>query len=481
MNDSESNNPTTLLESAIFEIGGDDQLEKLRKEFAAIDEADREEIKARFYEQWSTFLKDCHIKIGTLLKSDSVSFLLGAGVSKDAGGVLLGTIPKEIEGVLLEEGTFSDGVRRWLKVFYVALCRIGTDGLDIPCEQAQILARRDDFENAEPIKINYEALLSLLYRWRSALPKKGGHLKLDGVTPVDVNAKVLDECIRCTKQALAGRCVLPSEDSKPRSLNTHKTFLKKVLTRPLNLKRVNLFTLNYDTLVEQAADAEGVVVIDGFVGTILRVFRPESYDHDLYFPAETTEGRVHRLDRVIHLYKLHGSINWFASEPDWNNPYGVSVNNDLADHTETLLIYPSPTKYGDILGIPYSELFRRFAASIVRPQSTLFVLGYGFGDEHVNAIICQALAIPSFTLVVVGPSVPGPNPASDQFVARLRAQKDRRVWVISGKTLGMFASFVKDVLPDLRDEEILGKVMGTYRALRAESNSLPSGGPIDGE
>ena len=54
---------------------------------------------------------------------------------------------------------------------------------------------------------------------------------------------------------------------------------------------MNIFTLNYDTLIEQAADAEGVVLLDGFVGTQRRIFRPESYQQDLYFPAETTEGR----------------------------------------------------------------------------------------------------------------------------------------------------------------------------------------------
>src|SRR5205823_14669885 len=116
----------------------------------------------------------------------------------------------------------------------------------------------------------------------------------------------------------------------------------KALTRPLNLKRVNIFTLNYDTLVEQAADAEGVVLIDGFVGTLKRIFRPECYDQDLYFPAETTEGRVHRHDRVAHLYKLHGSITWIREEPNWDNPYGVIAGAEGPNDEQTLLIYPTP-------------------------------------------------------------------------------------------------------------------------------------------
>ena len=57
-------------------------------------------------------------------------------------------------------------------------------------------------------------------------------------------------------------------------LRHHRKFIKKVLTRPLNLRRANLFTLNYDTLIEQTGDAEGALLVDGFVGTLRRVLGP---------------------------------------------------------------------------------------------------------------------------------------------------------------------------------------------------------------
>ncbi|MCX8112196.1 MAG: hypothetical protein N3E49_03220 [Bacteroidia bacterium] len=65
------------------------------------------------------------------------------------------------------------------------------------------------------------------------------------------------------------------------------------------------------------------MLLDGFVGMQCRVFRLEVYEQDLYFPVETTEGRIHRFDRVLHLYKLHGSITWKASKPTLENPYGI--------------------------------------------------------------------------------------------------------------------------------------------------------------
>jgi flagellar motor switch protein FliM len=93
----------------------------------------------------------------------------------------------------------------------------------------------------------------------------------------------------------------------------------------------------------------------------------------------------------------------------------------------------------------------------------LFVIGYGFGDEHVNAIIRQALAVPSFTFVIVDP-----DPKSD-FVKILREQKDRRVWVVAGPRIGTLKRFVDLVLPDLHHEEILKKVLATHRALTSQS------------
>jgi hypothetical protein len=50
-------------------------------------------------------------------------------------------------------------------------------------------------------------------------------------------------------------------------------------------------------------------------------------------------------------------------------------------------------------------------------------------------------------------------------VVQLRAQRDRRVWIAEGPTVGTLAGFVRLVLPDLQDEEIRKKVLTTYRAL----------------
>jgi len=453
-----------------FEIGGEDLLSSITDVCPSIDAGGEGMVDPGPH---LDVLEDIRARVGTLLKTETVSLLLGAGASIECGGLLIGSIPLPIERVLHDQG--NAGVRQpqqWLVTFYLAVRHAG-GAENTPATPQEILSRRNELESkkAEPLPVNFEKVLATLHLWRSALSESGNRLQIHGTSPVDVHSNELDESISRATDALACACDLPTK-SKKHGLKTYTALIQKLLTRPLNLKRMNVFTLNYDTLVEQAADSSGVVLLDGFVGTQNRVLRPESYDQDLYFPAETTEGRVHRFDRVLHLYKLHGSITWTANEPTLENPYGVRSTAFNPEGHRPLLIYPTPAKYGEILGFPYSELFRRFADTIARPQSVLFIIGYGFGDEHVNAIVRKALAVPSFILIIVDP-LPKSN-----FVATLRDLKDQRVWVSTGPTLGKLAGFVHHVLPDLQNEDIRRRVLITRRAL-GQIQSLESGARDD--
>jgi len=453
-----------LEENFTFEIGGEIP-ERLRKN----DKLDESKLKE--------LLKDLPIKVGTLLKTDNVSFLLGAGASMEAGGVSLASIPLQVEDELLKDGIGEKRLRKWLALFYSAAEWVAEGDVQVPASRDAAIVRREN-PARDPLPVNYERLLSKLYQWQAATQPGSKRLRLGGTKPedpaeLDADPDAVSSCITRLKAALLKVCNLPNPADEA-AISTHAQFVKKVLTRPVNLRRAGIFTLNYDTLIEQAADAEGVTMLEGFVGSIRHVFRPESYDQDFYFPGDTTEGRVHRLDRVLHLYKLHGSLNWTSENPSWSNPYGVAQDNQAAD-TDRILIYPTPMKYGEVLGMPYSEMFRRFASHVVRPQSTLFVIGYSFSDDHVNAIIRQAFAIPSFTLVVIDPQVP-----TGGFVQTLRDQKDHRFWLISGWQLGTFRKFVESVLPDLRENEIEEKVAKTFRALNPTGEGeLATGGDTD--
>jgi len=77
---------------------------------------------------------------------------------------------------------------------------------------------------------------------------------------------------------IANACNLSLDSQAP-----HKTFLNKITARKPSDSRVQLFTTNYDTLFEQAANKAGFVVIDGFSFTQPREFSGRYFDFEYPF------------------------------------------------------------------------------------------------------------------------------------------------------------------------------------------------------
>jgi SIR2-like domain len=229
-------------------------------------------------------------------------------------------------------------------------------------------------------------------------------------------------------------------------LRFHEELLRRILLRSTTLPRAKIFTLNYDLLLERALDNLGVLYFDGFLGTINRTLRTESYHYDLYYPGETTEGRVSRVDRVLHLYKLHGSINWRRRS--------TAANDVIISHAEPMeteygdvMIYPSPLKVTEMNGYPYSEMFRHFSSHIHQPQSVLITIGYSFQDSHINRLIYQALSIPSFVLIIVTPNVLAPEPGTpaDTYheTWRLKELKSKRILIVTGSEKDAAGQYIR--------------------------------------
>ena len=118
------------------------------------------------------------------------------------------------------------------------------------------------------------------------------------------------------------------------------------------------------------------------------------------------------------------------------------------------MIYPTPSKQTASFGSPYSDLFREFQRQVVQDQSVLVVVGYSFGDEHVNNIIFQALTLPSFKLIAFM------DPDTNEVTRNLAALGDPRIWFIwgegekPGKKAHFFDSIVDHLMPVSSDQKI---------------------------
>lgn len=139
-------------------------------------------------------------------------------------------------------------------------------------------------------------------------------------------------------------------------------------------KPVEIFTTNYDLLIEQALEDQRVPYFDGFVGSDSAFLDLESMAEDDLPP------------RWARLWKIHGSINWWMTDKD-------KIRRSR-DHVagEQLLIYPSHLKYDQSRQMPYYAMLDRLRVFLRSDQCVLLTCGYSFADEHINAYIGQGLS-----------------------------------------------------------------------------------------
>ena len=184
------------------------------------------------------------------------------------------------------------------------------------------------------------------------------------------------------------------------NLNRHIDFVRRISNRPD--PSVKVFNLNYDPLIERAAETARVRLSDGFLGAEHAFFAPEVFEERIGQIRGTYKGRqFDETVKPIHLMKLHGSLGWYDCPQQGARrcAYGLSPPSN----TKRLMIPPQRRKASDTMLQPYAALWSAFRGCLVQdanPINRLACFGYGFADEHVNAVIEAALARPDFTLLI---------------------------------------------------------------------------------
>lgn len=227
-------------------------------------------------------------------------------------------------------------------------------------------------------------------------------------------------------------------------LGSLESLILTFANRTASRERLHVFTTNYDRLIEFVADSAALHVLDNFVGTVRPTFRAPRLSVDVHYNPPGLRGEPRYLEGVIRFTKLHGSVDWKATDGEVlriPTMFGEMPEN-LGD-AGALLVYPNAAKDTALSAYPYSELFRDYSAAIVRPQSAVITYGYGFGDQHINAILRAMLRIPSTHLVIISYDDPGGRVGR---FAREAAQSER-VSVILGAQLASLRTLATHLLP----------------------------------
>lgn len=239
------------------------------------------------------------------------------------------------------------------------------------------------------------------------------------LTPLAALSSELDSAIRGFADSVLAveRGVLASQrGDQEKAFNYLVSFLMSFASRTGTRDRLQIFTTNYDRLLEAGAELAGVHLIDRFVGSLSPILRASRLDIDIHYNPPGIRGEPRYLEGVARYSKLHGSVDWIDVDGTIRRvglPLGApSVADFLSLVTPStltgrhLMIYPNAAKDRETAAFPYVELFRDFAAAVCRPSSVLVTYGYGFGDEHINRVIEDMLTIPSTHLVIISYSDP---------------------------------------------------------------------------
>ena len=263
-------------------------------------------------------------------------------------------------------------------------------------------------------------------------------------------------------------------DEREKAFNTLVTFLMSFASRTGGRDRLNIFTTNYDRLIEAGAELAGLHLLDRFVGKLMPIFRSSRLDLDMHYNPPGIRGEPRYLEGVARYTKLHGSVDWVQTGRDIRRiglPFGaVNIEPYLqlpglsGSTAHKLMIYPNAAKDRETADYPYVELFRDLAAAVCRPNSTLVTYGYSFGDEHINRVIRDMLTIPSTHLVVIS--------YDDPLDRIMQTYKDlgraSQISLLIGPALADLRNLTENYLPKpaidkttFRMSELLKQRMGT--------------------
>jgi hypothetical protein len=183
-------------------------------------------------------------------------------------------------------------------------------------------------------------------------------------------------------------------------LDLHVEFVTRLNHKAAPSTKV--FSLNYDPLIERAAERAKVRLCDGFSGHEHAYFDPSMFEERIGRIRGTHKGRqFDETTKPIHLLKLHGSLGWYEC-----TSLGLrrcDFSSSIPATTKRLMIPPQRRKANETMTPPYSALWSAFRGCLGQdavPINRLACFGYGLVDEHVNAVIEGALARTDFTLLV---------------------------------------------------------------------------------
>lgn len=176
-------------------------------------------------------------------------------------------------------------------------------------------------------------------------------------------------------------------------------------------KMINIFTTNYDPLIEQALEKLSIEYSDGFSGRLIPTFSTSNYGK-IINKISSIENKTTEIV-TANLLKLHGSLSWTQVEnhivyEDYKikisrmERYQMGTSDFLNDYIKNFaIVNPNKDKFNTtVLNSNYYDQLRIFGNTLEKYNSCLLAFGFSFNDEHIRAIMERSLLNPTLTAFI---------------------------------------------------------------------------------
>lgn len=345
-------------------------------------------------------------------------FLLGAGFSIDAGLLTSVQMFDDLKKRILDENdSFFSPVEKEALKFMISCLKYHSEWRTMEAannftfapnieELALLIRRVNNRENFLPYPITGN--------WADKLVQ----LEAEFSSEMDSSSNLFESIEFKIRKLLKDEWLNISKDNDLRYLNPLSDFFKAY---PKEEFKLDIFTLNYDTVIENYFKGEHDIPWRGFSNGHWSSVLPDSVN-DPY-------GR-------INLYKLHGSIDWTRLE-DMDTCEISKIGDDQAANIEEkhnpYIIFGQGTKSFSIE--PFFSLIHHFNACINNQNKKyIFVIGYSFFDPYINNLIFNA--VKGFKkLIIVNPSF-GPG--------NMFEHDEKEWWKVKSNPDNYFLAMYKD-------------------------------------
>ena len=351
----------------------------------------------------------------TIFKRNEIMLLLGAGASVEAGIPDSNNMVHELEVLVSSDNEqwseFRDLYRYIRSSIFYADGLEGKFGSDVPYNIERLVNVLDELQKKER-----HPLYPFVGAWNPKLLDVAG-TRFDNVFKFRSNIihRLRNEWI-----------VLPEKENA--IYYSSLLEFQEEYQHPLRV-----FSLNYDLCVERVCGQDKVQ----------RGFSQRTWDWRLF--DETSDDSL-----PILLYKLHGSMDWGFNDVD-----GVSYSDDpnnISDEKIAII-------FGDSYKLQYVDPFL-FLAYELRRRSLdarlIVAVGYGFNDDHINAILQQSLRQDDRRklLAIVGPRHDSNGNTEKSLSEKLDVQDDQIVVKSKGAKEFFDTSLTISSLADLFPSEV---------------------------